>query len=156
MYSVCGDVSSVFTRTLFQSVSVVACGITFTHISIHHPFVVCLCMCTFFAIWATLALWLCLHCNLCRTASTRGVKMPCQSLIHWLTCNLFCPAALSPKGLHMCVCAFTPAHLCTAKHLTTLVQITLRVLSVLFHEASPFVWDSLSAPCHVFQYEKDR
>lgn len=70
----------------------------------HSPTIFVVCMCIFFAISMTLALWLCLHCNLCRTASTRRVKMPCQSLIHWLTCILFCLA------WSVCTCVYVLAH----------------------------------------------
>lgn len=51
-----------------------------------------------------------LHCNLCRTASKRRVKMPCQWLIYWSTCNLFCLAALSQVSAHVCKVLQTPAH----------------------------------------------
>lgn len=90
---------------------VVAYEITFNHLK--HSlsiFVMCLCrLCTSFLPFQWPLHWLGLHCNLCRTASKRRVKMPCQSLIHWLTCNLFCLAALSLRCLstHVRVCLHT-------------------------------------------------
>ena len=79
MHSVGGGVLSVFTRTKFQSVFLLAYEIAYTR----HPFLSFACACVFFsAVSMTLALWLCLHCNLCRTASNSGVKKGHVS--HWL------------------------------------------------------------------------
>lgn len=79
MHSVGGGVLSVFTRTIFQSVFPLAYEAAFTR----HPFLSFACACVFFpAVSMTLALWLCLHCNLCRTASNSGVKKGHVS--HWL------------------------------------------------------------------------
>ncbi len=117
MYSVGGDVLSVFIRTIFQSVFLVAYEITFTHLNIHHPFLPCACAhVSFFAASMIPELCPCLQCNLRRTASKRRVKTPCQSLIHWLTCNLFCLAALRCECPYMCLHIYTFMYSTTFDH----------------------------------------